>query len=385
MAIELKVFYNTQTDWTLPVLVADGTPWFVMRYVCLAIHDARPITVVKEIAGGENYRVFPHACFTDLEDAPKRGYACVNRKGLSRYLKSVRERYGTAVCEWVKSDILPLLDGNIDAPTPQPTLQPAAEQKVAGADTFYNNQFGTLTVITRDGDPWFIGKEVAEKLGYSDTKDAVKRHVDEEDKTILQKGCFPSLANIPNRGIYIINESGLYSLIMSSKLPLAKNFKRWVTSEVLPSIRRHGAYMNADTLEQVMNDPDAWIRLLQGLKDEREKNRKLAATNAALVREENTWEPIRVLNALVRSYAMRCKNGVYGYAWSDLYKRLDYRYGINVKIRAGMDKKKKMMVSYLNPDELKLAVSVAVAMCEEHGCDVGAIINETNAAAYAAA
>lgn len=380
MAIELKVFYNTQTDWTLPVLVADGTPWFVMRYVCLAIHDARPITAVKEIAGGENYRVFPHACFTDLENAPKRGYACVNRKGLSRYLKSVRERYGTAFCEWVKSDILPLLDGNIDAPTPHPTLQPAAEQKVAGADTFYNNQFGTLTVITRDGDPWFIGKEVAKKLGYSNPLKAIRDHVDDEDK-----GVNDLFTPGGQQQMIIINESGLYSLILKSKLPDAKSFKRWVTSEVLPSIRRHGAYMNADTLEQVMNDPDAWIRLLQGLKDEREKNRKLAATNAALVREENTWEPIRVLNALVRSYAMRCKNGVYGYAWSDLYKRLDYRYGVNVKIRAGMDKKKKMMVSYLNPDELKLAVSVAVAMCEEHGCDVGAIINETNAAAYAAA
>lgn len=107
---------------------------------------------------------------------------------------------------------------------------------------FKNKQFGEVRVLDKDGEPWFAGKDVAEILGYSNTKDAIAAHVDTEDKTIIQKSDFPTL-DIPNRGMTVINESGLYSLMLSSKLPQAKQFKHWVTSEVLPSIRKHGGYI----------------------------------------------------------------------------------------------------------------------------------------------
>ena len=106
---------------------------------------------------------------------------------------------------------------------------------------FKNEAFGQIRVIDRDGEPWFIGKDIAEALGYSIPKDALRVHVDEEDKVLLRGGESP-LLNINNRGMTIINESGLYSLVMSSRLPSAKQFKRWVTSEVLPSIRKTGSY-----------------------------------------------------------------------------------------------------------------------------------------------
>lgn len=106
---------------------------------------------------------------------------------------------------------------------------------------FKNDEFGQVRGILINDEPYFIGKEVATVLGYIDTKSAISDHVDKEDRTIIQKGQIATL-EIPNRGLTIINESGLYSLILSSKLPNAKKFKRWVTSEVLPQIRKTGSY-----------------------------------------------------------------------------------------------------------------------------------------------
>lgn len=110
---------------------------------------------------------------------------------------------------------------------------------------FNNEEFGQMRTVTIDNEPWFVGKDVAEALGYGNTKDALKVHVGDEDKRIMQRSDFTTL-NIPNRGMTIINESGLYSLIFSSKLKKAKDFKHWVTSEVLPSIRKTGGYVDND-------------------------------------------------------------------------------------------------------------------------------------------
>ncbi|MBR6984212.1 MAG: phage antirepressor KilAC domain-containing protein [Ruminococcus sp.] len=108
---------------------------------------------------------------------------------------------------------------------------------------FENPEFGSVRTITIDGVPWFVGKDVAQILGYRDTSDALKKHVDEDDKLSRR------FANSgQNRVMYIINESGLYSLVLSSKLPEAKRFKRWVTSEVLPSIRKNGVYVAEEKL-----------------------------------------------------------------------------------------------------------------------------------------
>ena len=101
---------------------------------------------------------------------------------------------------------------------------------------FNNPEFGRVRVIMRDGEPWLVGKDVAMVLGYSNTRDAIDRHVDSEDKNTVVN---PD-GNKGNPNMIIINESGLYSLVLSSKLPGAKKFKRWVTSDVLPSIRKHG-------------------------------------------------------------------------------------------------------------------------------------------------
>ena len=140
---------------------------------------------------------------------------------------------------------------------------------------FENPEFGSIRTLEINGEPWFVGKDVAEILAYNEPHKAITRHVDEEDRTK-----HPILSNGGMQESWLINESGLYSLILSSKLPTAKEFKRWVTSEVLPSIRKHGAYMTPETLEAAILNPDYLIQIATALKEEREKRKLLETENA---------------------------------------------------------------------------------------------------------
>lgn len=150
-------------------------------------------------------------------------------------------------------------------------------------EIFKNEEFGEIRTLTIDNEPWFVGKDVADILGYKDTFGALQKHVDDEDKQNCQNDSFDS-----PRGMIIINESGLYSLILSSKLPTAKKFKRWVTSEVLPSIRKHGAYATEVTIDNILKNPDFGIELLQQLKKERKEKEVLQKEKETLVEEKET-------------------------------------------------------------------------------------------------
>ncbi|EMJ6873259.1 phage antirepressor KilAC domain-containing protein [Staphylococcus aureus] len=122
-----------------------------------------------------------------------------------------------------------------------------------------------------DGEPYFIGKDVADILGYANGRDALSKHVDEDDKKVLTSRN-TTLENLPNRGLTAVNESGLYSLIFSSKLESDKRFKRWVTSDVLPAIRKYGIYATDNVIEQTLKDPDYIITVLTEYKKEKEQN-----------------------------------------------------------------------------------------------------------------
>lgn len=127
---------------------------------------------------------------------------------------------------------------------------------------FKGNDVRTLLI---EGEPWFIGKDVADILGYSRTAKAIQDHVEDEDKDAV-----PIQDSIGRKqATPIINESGLYGLILSSKLPAAKEFKHWVTHEVLPSIRKNGAYLTAEKAEEILLNPDTIIALAQQVKKER--------------------------------------------------------------------------------------------------------------------
>lgn len=124
-----------------------------------------------------------------------------------------------------------------------------------------------VRTVMMNGDVYFLGDEIATLLGYVNSRKALKDHVDSEDKNTVT--IRDGIRGNPNKTV--INESGLYSLVLSSKLPDAKKFKHWVTSEVLPSIRKYGLYATPEQLEKMMNDPDFAIRLFQEIKSEREK------------------------------------------------------------------------------------------------------------------
>lgn len=132
---------------------------------------------------------------------------------------------------------------------------------------FENKEFGKIRTVEINNEPYFVGKDVADILGYSNARKALADHTDEEDRNTvtIRDG------NKGNPNQTVINESGLYSLILSSKLPTAKKFKRWVTSEVLPSIRKHGMYAT----DELIANPDIAIAAFQALKEEREQRRLL--------------------------------------------------------------------------------------------------------------
>lgn len=129
---------------------------------------------------------------------------------------------------------------------------------------FDNAEFGKVRTTTVNGEVMFVGKDVADILGYQNGSRDINRHVDEEDRTKIM-----IYDGVQDKETIIINESGLYSLILSSKMPNAKKFKRWVTSEVLPSIHKHGIYATDNVIDNILNNPDFGIELLTRLKSER--------------------------------------------------------------------------------------------------------------------
>lgn len=193
---------------------------------------------------------------------------------------------------------------------------------------FKNDSFGEVRTLIINNEPWFVGKDVASILGYADTNKAITMHVDEEDK-LNDK----TASSLGQRGGWLINESGLYSLILSSKLPKAKEFKRWVTSEVLPSIRKTGGYT-------VPKSPMELLELeFQAL---REVENKVDVVNSDLQELKNNI-PLFAVECDELTHAVNCKiismlggkdsiaykdNHFRGKVYSDLYKEIKRQFGV---------------------------------------------------------
>ena len=147
---------------------------------------------------------------------------------------------------------------------------------------FENAEFGQVRTVTIDNEPWFVGKDVATALGYANASKAVSAHVSEEDRILKTLEADSQNGNVVKTTTALINESGLYALIFGSKLESAKRFKHWVTSEVLPSIRKHGVY----AVDELINNPEMAIKAFTALKEEREKNKVLIADNKRMKPKE---------------------------------------------------------------------------------------------------
>lgn len=201
-------------------------------------------------------------------------------------------------------------------------------------------EFGNLRTIEIDGEPWFVGKDVAAALGYTKERNALDKHVDKDDA--LKRGVTDSMGR--TQQMTIINESGLYSLIFSSKLPSAKEFKHWVTSEVLPSIRKNGAYIRN---QENMTPAEIVARgLIAAQKIIEEREKEIVHLNNRCGRLTQTIaEKQDVINAISRNVPAPTKRMMLNRVmrrrspelaqsrWSYLYARFDEIYHKNVKIR----------------------------------------------------
>lgn len=172
----------------------------------------------------------------------------------------------------------------------------------------FNFENQQVRILEIESEPYFVGKDVATVLGYAKPRNAISNHVDDEDKTTaLIQGAG---SNYKTEAV-VINESGLYSLILSSKLPNAKKFKRWVTSEVLPAIRKHGAYLTPDKIEEALLNPDTLINLATQLKQERE-GRLIAEQRVNELTPKATYYDLVLQNNTLLSITKIAKD----YGWS---------------------------------------------------------------------
>ncbi|EOX9981362.1 phage antirepressor [Listeria innocua] len=192
---------------------------------------------------------------------------------------------------------------------------------------YKNAEFGSVRTTTIGGQPYFVGKDVAGILGYSNTRKALIDHVDEEDKGVTKCDTLGG-----KQDLVIINESGLYSLILSSKMQNAKKFKRWVTNEVLPAIRKHGLYATDDLIA----NPDLAIAAFTALKEEREKNKELMAAVAIGQQQIAEMKP----KATYYDVVLKCRDAVNisviakDYGWSAM-RMNEYLHEKGIQFKQG--------------------------------------------------
>ncbi|BBL61487.1 RhuM family protein [Methanobrevibacter arboriphilus] len=221
---------------------------------------------------------------------------------------------------------------------------------------FENEEFGKITVLIQNNEYWFVGKEIATKLGYKKTRNALKRHVDDEDKGVAKQGTLGG-----KQDMTIINESGLYSLILSSKLKTAKSFKKWLTKEVLPSIRKDGYYIKEDKKEQA----------LQHLKKLRSESTHVQKVLNELFIHATDYEPSSLK---IGEFYGTMQNKLYQAVTDSTAKELVYYRADHTKPHMGLttwEGKKdvtksdvKIGKNYLTKDELDLLVRIINMMID---------------------
>lgn len=197
----------------------------------------------------------------------------VNKNGVYSLIYNVKSQRGKNARDWIIQNVIPELYENKELSVLNLSQENERSSNMNNnLKVFENEEFGSIRTLEINSKPYFVGKDVAEVLGYERPTKAIADRVDSEDKDEIPiQDSIGRMQKTP-----VINESGLYSLILSSKLPTAKKFKRWVTSEVLPSIRKTGMYAT----DELLNNPDLAIKAFTALKEEREKNKLLTEENA---------------------------------------------------------------------------------------------------------
>ena len=304
------LLYHTNDSISIPLRysIIEGTTWFIGK-------DVAAICGYKDTWRAIKYHVSPEN--TDHTIFNSRKLIIINYAGFKE-IDPTEEHLN-----WFINHL-----SEASTPTESPTI-------------FTHPQFGELRTVEIDGVVWFVGKDVAEALGYSNTSKAIITHVADEDKIIKM---LPNSQNGKTVGkTYIINESGLYSLILSSKLPSAKDFKHWVTSEVLPSIRKTGGYVNPSQsdlfLDTYLPFADQNTRLLfkTTLDTIQQQNNTIQQQNHTISHQEDIIRNLtsdipladkrQILNRIVRF------GGSPHTRWPFLYREFDNKFHMNTKVQ----------------------------------------------------
>ena len=308
------------------------------------------------------------------------------------WVRTCRKPRANGVHRWLRGEIT-AAEQQLQQGSASPAMNEETTVFERNANTpqiFTSREFGSVRVVVINGEPWFVGRDVAKILRYKNANDALAQHVNGEDKGVVKCETPGGIQNL-----VAINESGLYSLILSSKLPSAQRFKHWVTSEVLPSIRKKGYYLPGSFADPSLK-PDSYMiedpveRAQRWIEEYREKEalmvkvEDLTVENKVLSGDTLGWKPRALINALIRSYAINVKQDkqhvppktCYAYAFADFYKELYYRYGISLKARR--KETDKTYLDALREDEMPLAVRAAAALCSSNGIDVFAVVGEMN-------
>lgn len=303
------LLYHTNDSISIPLRysIIEGTTWFIGK-------DVAAICGYKDTWRAIKYHVSPEN--TDYTIFNSRKLIIINYAGFKE-IDPTEEHLNWFI------NHLPEASTSTETPT-----------------VFNHPQFGELRTVEIDGVVWFVGKDVAEALGYSKSRNAIAAHVDEEDKTHapIQGGCSTGVQDT-----IVINESGLYSLILSSKLPSAKEFKHWVTSEVLPSIRKTGGYVNPSQsdlfLDTYLPFADQNTRLLfkTTLDTIQQQNNTIQQQNHTISHQEDIIRNLtsdipladkrQILNRIVRF------GGSPHTRWPFLYREFDNKFHMNTKVQ----------------------------------------------------
>ena len=261
-----------------------------------------------------------------------------------------------------------------DAIQPEPTNENEAQ-------TFVSEKFGSVRVMIINNEPWFVAADVCKALEIGNPTMALSR-LDEDEKMTLSLTEGHSGVRGGAQMANVVNEPGLYTLVLGSRKPEAKEFKRWITHEVIPTIRKTGGYI-ADPNQMVMSyfeDVSPEQRTLISaaftrIKDLQDKNIKLSMENRALTKDVMTWDNRAITVALIRSLAVCRFNSNYSLAFNHFYKQLRYRKNIALSNR----NHGRSMLESVKDYEWGDVVQVAVALCSEAGIDVAMVINQINA------
>lgn len=303
------LLYHTNDSISIPLRysIIEGTTWFIGK-------DVAAICGYKDTWRAIKYHVSPEN--TDHTIFNSRKLIIINYAGFKE-IDPTEEHLNWFINHLSEADL----------PTEVPTV-------------FNHPEFGELRTVEIDGVVWFVGKDVAEALGYSKSRNAIAAHVDEEDKTHapIQGGCSTGVQDT-----IVINESGLYALILSSKLPSAKEFKHWVTSEVLPSIRKTGGYVNPSQsdlfLDTYLPFADQNTRLLfkTTLDTIQQQNNTIQQQNHTISHQEDIIRNLtsdipladkrQILNRIVRF------GGSPHTRWPFLYREFDNKFHMNTKVQ----------------------------------------------------